>query len=273
MLSFLVGFFLLIPSVVHTDTLTSSKDIAIHSFLTEKKGLTISEDFQVITTNDVSMLITSAEGLKHATTILGYDRLNEIISFELEVIDPISKKSIQKVKLKDMSDFSAYSTMSIFDDNRYKRYEVKSGKFPIQVNIKTEVKSKTNFFLPNWVPVHHYNQKVVSSTFEVDYPTTHGLRVKELNLLGEKIEEELGGRTRMSWVENDLPIQEPDLNDEEDHRLLLAPIKFGLENYVGTMDDWSGLASFLTQLNQNRNDLSADFKALIREMTASAEST
>jgi hypothetical protein len=77
----------------------------------------------------------------------------------------------------------------------------------------------------------------------------------------------------MIWVENDLPVQEPDLNDEEDHRLLLAPIKFGLENYVGTMDDWSGLASFLTQLNQNRNDLSVDFKALIREMTASAGST
>jgi hypothetical protein len=273
MLSFLVGFFLFTPSVIHIDTLTSSKDIAIHSFLTEKKALTISEDFQVVTTNEISMLITSAEGLKHATTILGYDRLNEIINFELEVIDPISKKSVQKVKLKDMSDFSAYSTMSIFDDNRYKRYEVKSGKFPIQVNIITQVKSKTNFFLPNWVPVHHYNQKVVSSTFEVDYPTTHGLRVKELNLLGRKAEEELGGRTRMIWVENDLPVQEPDLNDEEDHRLLLAPIKFGLENYVGTMDDWSGLASFLTQLNQNRNDLSVDFKALIREMTASAGST
>jgi hypothetical protein len=77
----------------------------------------------------------------------------------------------------------------------------------------------------------------------------------------------------MSWIENDLPIQEPDLKDEEDHRLLLAPIKFGLENYVGTMDDWSGLATFLTQLNQNRNDLSVDFKELILDMTANAGST
>jgi hypothetical protein len=172
-----------------------------------------------------------------------------------------------------MSDFAAYSTMSIFDDNRYKRYDVKSGKFPIQVNIKTAVISKTNFFLPNWIPVHHYNQKVVSSTFEIDYPTAHGLRSKEVNLLGEKTQEDMGGRTRMKWTENDLPIQEPDLKDEEDHRLLLAPIKFGLENYVGTMDDWSGLATFLTQLNQNRNDLSPDFKALVLEMTANAGST
>jgi hypothetical protein len=273
MLSILLGFILFPYSAIQNDPLIGSEDLVIHSFLTEKKYVSITQDFQVITTNELSMLINSAEGLKHATTILGYDRLNEIINFELEVIDPTSKKTIQKAKLKDMSDFAAYSTMSIFDDNRYKRYDVKSGKFPIQINIKTEVKSKTNFFLPNWIPVHHYNQKVVSSTFEIEYPTAHGLRTKELNLLGKKTQEDIGGRTRMSWIENDLPIQEPDLKDEEDHRLLLAPIKFGLENYVGTMDDWSGLATFLTQLNQNRNDLSVDFKELILDMTANAGST
>ncbi|MFT4854862.1 MAG: hypothetical protein ACI9UV_000594 [Algoriphagus sp.] len=273
MLSFLFGAFLFTSSVTQIDTLTNSEKATIHSFLTEKKALSISEDFQFTTTTELNLLITSADGLKHATTVLGYDRLNEIVNFELEVTDPISQKTLHRAKLKDMSDFSAYSTMSIFDDNRYKRYVLKSGEFPIQVTIKTEVMSKTNFFLPDWIPVHHYNQKVVSSTFEVDYPATVGLRTRELNLLGEKSKADLAGQTRMTWIEKDLPIQEPDLKEEEDHRLLLAPIKFGMESFVGTMDNWSGLASFLTQLNENRNDLPEEFKASIRKMTANSNST
>lgn len=78
--------------------------------------------------------------------------------------------------------------MSIFDDTHYKLYELRSGKFPIQVIIKTETKAKTNFFLPTWIPVHHYNKKVVSSTLEIEFPTAQGLRFKEVNLLGEKRE-------------------------------------------------------------------------------------
>ena len=33
--------------------------------------------------------------------------------------------------------------------------------------------SKTNFFAPDLLPVHHYDKKVASSTFEVNYPMNH----------------------------------------------------------------------------------------------------
>jgi hypothetical protein len=271
MVSLLLGVLLFFFPNFLQDTLKIDRDIHVHSFLTESQKLTISEDFQVTHIKELNLVINSSEGLNHATTILQYDRLSEIISFELEVIDPVSRKVIQKAKLKDMGDFAAYSMMSIFDDNRYKLYELRSGKFPIQVIIKTETKAKTNFFLPTWIPVHHYNQKVVSSTLEIEFPTTQGLRFKELNLLGEKNGRVTEGKSIRTWVEKDLPIQERDLKEEDDHRLLLAPVNFGLENFAGTMDTWSGLGSFLSQLNQNRNDLSPEFKKEIQLMTANAE--
>jgi hypothetical protein len=78
------------------------RDIHVYSCLTELQKLTISEDFQLTHIKEVNLVINSSEVLNHATTILQYDRLSEIISFELEVIDPVSWKVIQKAKLKDM---------------------------------------------------------------------------------------------------------------------------------------------------------------------------
>jgi len=143
MVSLLLGVLLFFFPNFLQDTLKIDRDIPVHSFLTESQKFTIYEDFQVTHIKELNLVINSSEGLNHATTILQYDRLSEIISFELEVIDPVSRKVIQRAKLKDMGDFAAYSMMSIFDDNCYKLYELRSGKFPIQVIIKTETKANS----------------------------------------------------------------------------------------------------------------------------------
>jgi hypothetical protein len=44
-----------------------------------------------------------------------------------------------------------------------------------------------------------------------------------------------------------------------------------LENFAGTIDLWSGLGSFLSQVNQNRNDLSPEFKKEIKLMIVNVE--
>lgn len=254
------------------DTTLVKKEIPVYSTLQEKQFLTVSSDYEVLHRIEREMLIFSPDGLGHGYTSLFYDNLNEVVSFEAEVTDPKTGKVLQKAKIRDMTDAAIYSSSSVFDDNRHKYFEIKSGIFPVKVRIVSETKSKTNFHFRDWVPVRRYNQKVVESILEVSFPTSIGMRYKELNLLGERSSANLAGTSKIIWIEKDLPVQSTSLKDEDDHKLLLAPIGFAMENYVGKMEDWSGLASWQYELNKGRNELPKEFKSKIRSMVMDVDS-
>ncbi|MEB2778957.1 DUF3857 domain-containing protein [Algoriphagus sp. C2-6-M1] len=250
----------------------SKKDLPpVYSIISEHTKLEITDSYEVISKIEQKILILSAEGLSHAYTSIFYDKFNEILNFELEIVDPLTGKTIEKARIRNMSDASIHSSSNIFDDNRHKYYEIRSGKFPIQVTIKIETKQKNNFYYRPWTPLPQYNQKLNKSVLTVIYPIELGLRYKELNLKGTREEKMVDGKMQITWTEEGLPIQTPDMKAEDDHRLLLAPVAFQVGEYEGKMEDWSGLASWQYRLNSGRNVLAEDFVADIKAMVATAE--
>ncbi|WP_140160523.1 DUF3857 domain-containing protein [Algoriphagus antarcticus] len=272
MVALLVVAHLLLGFPVHSDSISKKDSPPIYSILSENQRIEISDSYEVIYKIERTFTVLSSEGLAHAFTSVFYDKLNEIESVEIEITDPISGKTLEKAKAKDMADAAIYSSGSIFDDNRHKYFEVKSSKFPVQVAVTIETKSSSNFHLSDWVPVHRYNQKVTKSTLVVAYPEHIGLRYKAVNLLGEKSEKTVGKLVEVTWVETDLPVQTPDLKKEDDHRLLLAPVVFAMGDFVGKMEDWSGLATWQYELNKGRNVLPEEFIAEIKTMVADTDS-
>lgn len=273
MLKLLFGIFLVSGSILAQtgDTLSPAKEVPVYSILKESQTLTVLPDFSYTHQVDRHIVVTSPDGLDHAFTRLFYDKLNSADAFELEVTDLNTGKTLKKARLKDMGDAAYYSSSTVFDDNRLKYFEVSAARFPIEVKIKTQVSSKTNFFLPRWSPVPNYNQKVTESTFTVIYPTALGLKYKELNLGGERKQEELGANTSITWTERDLAVQARDFDSDEDAKVLLAPVKFALDQYGGEMDSWSGLAVWQYALNKGRDELPEDFKAKILSLVAGVE--
>src|SRR5690606_39996660 len=128
-----------------SDSIFKQDSPPVYSILFEKKEIEITRSYEVVSKTERIISVLSAEGLPHAFTSIFYDKFNKISNFELEIIDPLTGKTIEKAKLRDMADASINSSTNIFDDNRHKYYEVKSGKFPIQVTIKIETHSSTNF--------------------------------------------------------------------------------------------------------------------------------
>lgn len=252
-------------------TAEARQETPIYSRLVENQTLEITSKYEVIHRREIQIRVLSVEGLEHARTVLFYDKLNEILSFDLRMVDPISEKVLHKAKLRDMNDFAQYSSSTIFDDNRFKTYTVTSAIFPVDIFITTETKAKSNFFLPTWIPVHRYNQKVNSSTLTVKYPKDFGIRYLEKNLSGNRTEKTEEGFELMVWSEEDLPIQERDLKAEDDHRLLLAPDKFALASFQGQMTDWNGLAKWQYELNRGRNALPEAFKAQVLKLVADVD--
>lgn len=271
MFKILLGFFLITEFFVPKDTTTTQKETATYSKLSQTKTLTVHPDFTYTLVDERKILVLSSDGLKHAAVSLFYDKLNEIKSFDLEVKDVLTGKTLKKAKLKDMGDAAIYSTMSVFDDNRYKYYSVTAAKFPVEVILRSEVFSKTNFFFPDWTPVPNYNQKVNQTLYSVNYPSDLGLKYKEVNLTGERIQTEVNGITTITWTEKDLPVQAKNFKSEDDHKLLLAPVKFALDHYQGEMADWSQLAAWQYKLNKGRDELPEEFRAKILGLVEGVE--
>lgn len=266
MLVFLVVAHLLLGFQVQSDSIPTKDSTPIYSLLTENQTIEITDAYEVIHREERNFTILSPEGLAHAFTSVFYDKLNKIENVEIEITDPTSGKTLEKAKVKNMTDAAIYSSNSIFDDNRHKYFEIRSSKFPVQVSVKIETKSTTNFQLKDWIPVHRYNQKVLKSTLTVIYPKQIGLRYKSINLLGEVSERIVDDRVEMTWTETNLPVQTSDFKKEDDHKLLLAPVGFALGEFVGKMEDWSGLAAWQFKLNEGRRSLPGDFETKVRSM-------
>jgi hypothetical protein len=271
MLKVLFGIFLITKSLISEDTVTDQKVLPVFSTLFQKETLTIHPDFTYTHVEERKIIVTSAEGLDHAFTRLHYDKLNEVKDFQLEVKDVFSGKTIKKAKLKDMGDAAAYSTSTVLDDNRYRYFGVTATKFPIEVLIRSEVFSKSNFFIPRWLPVPNYNQKVEESSYTVQYPTELGFKYKGFNLSGEKIQKTANGITTITWTEKDLKVLSKGVRSDEIQKLLLAPGKFVLDQYPGEMNDWSQLASWKYEINRGRDVLPAEFKEKVKSMVSGVD--
>jgi len=244
--------------------------VPVHSNLIGKEVVTLNPDFSYQRVIEKRLRVYSQEGLKHASSAIFYDKLNEVQDFELEMLDASTGKSLKKAKLKDMGDAALTSSSSFFDDNRYKYLELTSAKFPVDVLLRIQTFSKSNFFLPTWIPVPNYHQKVEKSVFQVRFPQDMGVKYKEINLPGEPMVIYQEGLKTLEWTLTDLPVQAPDFEEEKDYKLILAPVRFALESYQGEMSDWAGLARWQYELNKGRAELPEDFKIKLMEMVAQA---
>ena len=265
MFAILFGILLSVNFFEFQDTVLVNQEPRFFSVLEQKTTLTLSPEFTLIEKQEKTLVVLDAQGLKHATVVLMYDKLQEIQNFELEVINPVTGKSIKKAKLKDMTDV-APSTSDFLLDNRYKFYEVTTPSYPILVKITTEVLRKTNFYYPSWIPVQYNFQKVKESVLQFSYPTELGLKYKEMNLSGTKNLQETGGMTTVTWTEKDLEVQTPNFDLDKDPKILLSPVKFAINEFRGEMGDWSGLATWQNKLNQGRDELPAEFENQLLRM-------
>ncbi|MBN7814504.1 transglutaminase-like domain-containing protein [Algoriphagus pacificus] len=267
MVNSLIVVLLFFGIISHHDTIDKKLEIPHYSILKEKTIYSLNEDYGYSIIIEKQIKVLSKEGLDHAFTSLPYDKFVEIKDFYLQVIDPKTGKTLEKARMRDMSDVAIVSNTSIFEDNRRKYYRVKTEQFPVEVIIRSESYHKTNYFFPEWIPVNYLYQKVEESKLELIYPESGGIRYKELNLLGKKEKEELSdGFTKISWTERDLPILGSGFEIKNVHRVLIAPREFSMEGHLGIMNDWAGFAAWQFDINKGRGELPESYKKQILQL-------
>ncbi|GGZ34774.1 hypothetical protein GCM10007049_30210 [Echinicola pacifica] len=239
----------------------------IYSQLESSLEIELMEDFKVMTTYRETITILDKKGLDHAIIYIGYDGLTKIADFEAEIINPLSGKTLEKLKLKDLKDYSLTSSGSVFDDNRVKYFHLQSGHFPIQLSYSYTTQREGNFSLPRWRPQFYSNQLVKKAQLKVKYPEKIGLKYLEkfLDQNPGKVSE--GGKSSLQWNLSDL-IREEDSDLDSLPMVKLAPNQFSMEGYASDMNSWEGLGRWIALVNRGRDELPTEAKTLVSQMTA-----
>ncbi|MFB9213131.1 DUF3857 domain-containing transglutaminase family protein [Echinicola jeungdonensis] len=230
----------------------------------------LTSNFEVILTVKKKIRVFNQDGLDHAYIGIFHDEFTSIEKFRGEITDPKTGKRIDRLKKKDLTDVSRISNMSIYEDSRISYYELKTGRFPIEVEWEYTTKTDGNVGLPIWRPAPNDHQRVSSSYFKIIYPNHLGLRYKAENI-GEspKITHKVG-ITQLEWeLKDHFVLEEPD--EEDEIMIKFAPNHFSMEGYSSNMETWKGFGQWIQKLNKGKSVLPEKAKTKVAELIAGRE--
>ena len=265
-----LGSFFLAPSEGMVSEM-DSLPIPVYSLVEKSQTIQITENYEILHSQEVKVTVLHEEGLKHAQILLPYDDLTKIESFSGTVRDPVTGKMIQKIRLKDLHDRSWIADFSVFEDNRLKYLSIHSGSFPLEVSYVVNTRTQGNFSIPSWNPSPYAHQKVVEATLEVSYPKDMGIRYLPININAEPKQLDTLGRAVLRWKEDKLAPYGSDFPEEDKAVLRLAPQQFSMEGYSSVMNDWQGLGRWINLLNKDKDLLPDEAKQLVAQLVLGLE--
>lgn len=245
--------------------------IRLHEQYTE-----LQKEDKLFTREHYVITILNEEGARYASMFEHYDKFREIKSVDGTLYDGLGIK-IKSLKNKDIEDGSGTGGESLVDDSRYKSHNFFYRVYPYTVEYIIEtVKKETMFFTP-WIPVLSELISVEKSSFSVDVPADYLLRHRDYNYNREPDVKTAGSRKIYTWILEKFEAIKKEYAAPSwtsiTPAVFFAPSSFVIEDYKGTMNDWTELGKFQLSLNKDRDQLPEAIKAKVAELIKGASTT
>ncbi len=203
-----------------------------------------------------------------------YDPFTKINKLRIYIYDAFGTL-VRKFDRDDLGDYSSFDGVSLFDDTRYKYAHVTHPQYPYTVVYELE-KTFRNWGLPEpWPFQLELKEGVETSRYELVVPAGYGFRWEVHNLELEPQIVEEGNRKRYVWEARQLaplpkePYAPPRL--ELIPYLTIAPERFVIQGYEGSLASWKDFGKFMHELNRERNNLSPEMKAQLEALLEGVE--
>lgn len=185
--------------------------------------------------------VFNKEGLSAVDASENYDKKTSIKNIEARVVDDFGNE-IKKLKRKDFQDVSAIDGATLFSDARYVYLDYTPTQYPFTVIYESEVETSNTAFIPYWYPFNDYFLGVEQSVLNVSCPVNLGLKSKEVNFQGFKIEKNIGTTTQLKYTASAIVAQK-----KEPYcpvatifpKLMMGLENFNLEGEDGTAKSWT----------------------------------
>ncbi|WP_198675431.1 transglutaminase-like domain-containing protein [Pleomorphovibrio marinus] len=264
-------FLSLLASMVYCPLLLASGPIGVlpetYSILEENIKVTLEEDFGYVEEVDQSLLLLSSSALDHAQFECLINSFTKLLDFEAKIINPLSGKTLQTIKRKQLKEKNLVSDGTLYGDNKLLFFLPTPQQYPIKIEYRWKRHVSGNFHLPRWHPYHYFNQLIKKATFEIAYPEEIGLRYKSNVSLLPPTEIQKEGKVSLFWELSDLPSLTESADDLPE--VATAPVHFSMQGYRGNMQTWEDFGKWMHLLNHGKGDLSEGSKALVHTLVDS----
>lgn len=219
--------------------------------------------------------ILDANGKGHAAAHVWYD--NKLIFGEIlsgEVFDA-SGKRVSKLNRKDILDQSVSSSGTFVGDNRVQYAELKHDRYPYTIAYTYVQRFDGLFSFPSFAPLDQEKLSVQQASFELicdaDYTPRYQLNNTDIKTASFT---DSDGKSHLKWTLSNLSAIEREAYAPSFAQLVpsvrLAPTRFKIEGYEGSMDDWKVFGEFMYELNKDRDELPETLKTQVMQLTADA---
>lgn len=214
--------------------------------------------------------ILDENGKKHATEVVGYDKLTKIKNFEGRIYDADGKK-VKSLKNSEITDMAAWSAGTIHSDNRIKIADFSYSKYPFTVEFEYTTVTTNMMFYPRWFPKEDEGTSVENATLKITTAPEVQLRYKELNGINKcSIQSLPSGLKEYLWEVKKQPVAEfepmASFWSSLGPGVITAPTEFIVEGYKGRMTTWKEYGEFLNKLNEGRDALSDETVSNVKSL-------
>jgi len=220
--------------------------------------------------------------IKYAITILNkngeqksyflhpYDKTMKVSNIKAHAYDE-SGREIEKKGGYDVLDYAMISQGTTYADSRIKAIIPEQFNYPYTMEYTYEVTYSGVFIYPGWYPVNDFNVAVEKSKFTLIVSKQSVCRYYEKNITSKVQIQNTDKSTIYTWDLTNLLAY----NDEKfcpaitdfAPGVMIAPSQIKVEGYEGNIETWTGFGQWINQLNHDRNNLPAETKAKILNMT------
>ena len=209
----------------------------------------------MVITKSFTICVLNELGLKNIDAVEYYDKSTRINSIEAFQFDQYGKE-IKKYKRKDFRDQSVADGFSIYTDNRVLYLNFTPIQYPFTIIFNSQVETSNTAFIPTWYPINDWNESVVKSSINIQYPEDLGFKFKAILNDNPSIESNKTSNS-ISFVATNLTSLKPE--DFSPSLTQIAPrVLFGLNNFniegiVGQANTWEdfGIWRYKTFLSDN----------------------
>jgi hypothetical protein len=272
---------LFLAAMVTTANATDYNVALIPDSLKKKASAVVREDMSIYEVKSPSeayqktrMVVTIfKEEHPYKNFYLGYSKHSKIKNVKARFYDA-SGKLIRKVKDEEIRDMAANDGISIYTDNRAKLVENEYGVLPYTFEIEYDEQFSSIMSYPSW-SFQRYGVSVQSSELTLILPQNMGLNHRCVNSTMKPIIEQKGDSRSFHWIMTNLSAiaRESFMPSRRDllPYLELSPERFGVDKTEGSMKDWASFGTFMNELNHDRDNVTPEMAAKIKEMTTNCQ--
>ncbi len=218
--------------------------------------------------------IMNKDGIEDSYFYEYYDKFRRISNIEAVIYDEKGNK-VRKIRKDEISDYSAISGFSLYEDSRVKYIDPKIRKTPFTVEYSYTITFNGLLNYPDWYIYSDYNIAVESSVYKVITPKDIRLRYLNSNINIESNITHNQNNIEYSWsVKNQKAIiKEPFSLAFKEYApiVLFAPSDFEIGGYEGNCDTWENFGKWRSKLIKDKDKLPPETENKINDIVKNAK--